>query len=122
MEVLSPRYLDAESLADVISSGSQAVEIYQDLLTGNREQYRPNLARALDNQGIYLAKAGREPEALALAKQAVGEYGKLQRSRPRQFAAGYALALEHLSSRYLKVGQHSRAAAAHSPGMRGNDV
>ena len=116
LEVLSQRCQASHRLADALSAVSEASGIYEQLLADLREFYRPNLARALDNQGVLLARAGWLEEALETGQRAVSEYKQLQRTRPGQFDAGRAQALEHLGgvTSALRI---AKPHPAHHPAM-----
>ena len=88
------------------------VTLYRALAADNPAAHQANLARALNNLGIWLDRVGRYPEALAATEEAVTLYRALAADNPAAHQAGLAAALDGLGIWLDRVGRYQDALTA----------
>ena len=93
-----------------------AVEVYEALVhelkvhpSGDGFSYEADLAKALNNLGVFYSDLGRREEALPPTLEAAEIYRKLSEANPGAFLPGLAMSLNNLGNRYSELGQREEA-------------
>ncbi|HET8661557.1 MAG TPA: tetratricopeptide repeat protein [Micromonosporaceae bacterium] len=91
----------------------EAVRIQRELGNAEPLTYGPTLANSLHTIGVMLAMLGRPEDALAATEETASIYGSLALCTGSvEHAAGFAIAIDALGTRYEALGQLERALTA----------
>ncbi|MFY1681418.1 hypothetical protein ACN265_07815 [Micromonospora sp. WMMD730] len=95
--------------SEALINGQEAVNLYQELSTTNRDAYLPNLAASLNNHANRLAEAGQHTEALTTSHEAVNLYQELTTTNRDTHLPDLAMTLNNHANRLAEAGQHTEA-------------
>lgn len=84
--------------------------LYRSLARDN-PALQPDLAKALNSLGIYLAKLSHYQEALTAAQEAVGLFRPLAQQNPAH-QAFFGISLINLTNHLERLGEHQKALAS----------
>ena len=109
---LSERLIKAGKPDQALPATEEAVAIYRELASTDPDQYRPDLARALDHLGIVFRELARPADALPATEEAVAIHRELASTDPHQYRPDLADALDNLGIRYSALGRPADALLA----------
>ncbi|WP_203914277.1 tetratricopeptide repeat protein, partial [Rhizocola hellebori] len=72
--------------AEGLAAAEEAVDLYRELVTLNRDAHLPDLAMSVNNLAVALGEAGRRAECMAAAEEAVNLYRELAANEPSLYA------------------------------------
>jgi nucleoside phosphorylase/tetratricopeptide (TPR) repeat protein len=97
--------------ARALAATQDAVKLYRMLLTGNRDEYQPLLARTLNTLGICWSALGAHHAARSTLREAVELCRKLVERQPRTYEPDLARSLSNLGVMRNVLGEHDEALA-----------
>ncbi|WP_461017780.1 tetratricopeptide repeat protein [Streptomyces daliensis] len=115
LEALGLAFHQVGRRMEALAPMEEAERIRRRLVRLSPEQHRPGLAACLSSLGHRLAEAGRVPEALTAAQEAVGLYRDLAHtfpSSPDRYRPALAECLNSLGMRLSEAGRVDEALAA----------
>jgi tetratricopeptide (TPR) repeat protein len=90
--------------ADALLPAQNTVDAYRILVDSTPDRFLIELARALNNQGVWFSQSGRTVDALPPTQEAVNTYRRLAEDESGGHDEGLALALTNLAVRYKELG------------------
>jgi tetratricopeptide (TPR) repeat protein len=86
--------------------------MYRELAAASPDRYRPDLARTLDNLGVWFFELGRPAEALPASEEAVAIRRELAAASPDRYRPDLAQSLDNLAEVLAAVGRKADADSA----------
>ncbi|SFK29029.1 tetratricopeptide repeat protein, partial [Falsiroseomonas stagni] len=97
---------------EALAASEEAIGLYQELASQNRDAFLPALAAALNNLSTHLSDLGRREEALAASEGAVTLRRELVAKNRDAFLPNLASALNNLGGDLSRLGRREEALAA----------
>ena len=86
---------------------------YRKLAMIKPAEYRPKLAGALDNLGVYLSHADRPADAMPATQEAIDIYKQLAKANPGQYREDLSRARKNLRIRQQRLKSLTAMKASH---------
>nr|WP_239485607.1 tetratricopeptide repeat protein [Micromonospora humidisoli] len=94
---------------EALTTGQEAVNLYQELTTTDRDAHLPNLAMSLNNHALRLAEAGRHTDALTTSHEALNLRRELTTTDRDAYLPHLAASLNNHALRLAEAGRHTDA-------------
>jgi hypothetical protein len=98
--------------AEALQAAQESVEILRQLAQQNPDTFLPDLARSLNNMGIWLSTLGRREEALQATQESVEILRQLAQQHPDAFLPDLARSLNNMGNRLSALGRREEALQA----------
>jgi tetratricopeptide (TPR) repeat protein len=103
---------------DEMAADAEAAQLYRRLAEADPDRHRADLATAVNNLAIGLARMERHEEARTAAEEATAYYRQLADINPAVHLLGLAASLNTLSLRLMALEQYPEATAASEEAVR----
>ncbi|WP_406083567.1 tetratricopeptide repeat protein [Micromonospora zamorensis] len=94
---------------EALAVSQEAVDLYRELATANRDAHLPNLAASVSNHAVLLSEARQRAEALAISQEAVDLCWELVAANRDAHLPNLAASVNNHALRLSEVGRHAEA-------------
>lgn len=109
--LLSNQLNDLGRREDTLAALDEAIVGYRRVPPEQHDDFRPDLATALNNRSAPLGALGRRQDSLVAVDEAAAIFRELVTEQPEKFGPGLASALNNRATRLAELGQRAEALA-----------